>query len=154
MLPWGRVPPPDSPPGVTIAALVTDSVALRATAFFSQDFMPNVGGDGSPLYVGLQVIIANTGSLALANFSVPKTTIYFGGTRIPVVTFALVLSNPDEFLVGPGATVVFNLSNDWTSLFYPNFAEGTPLYARVLVVWMNGTSTILTSPESDLMYTY
>jgi hypothetical protein len=151
---WGTVPPPLLPPGDTVEPVAMNDVELSASIYIWQDFMPMIGSEGPPFFVHLRVNVTNMSPSTLSGFNVSRTTIYYGNTISPLVTFSLVLVEPGEFLVGPGDTVAFSLTNDRTTVFSPDIAEGTLLYATVLVVWADGSTTVLTSPECELEYTF
>ena len=148
-----QVPPPSHLPGADPEIIVTDELTAWAKAEYWQDFMPIVGPEGPPFFVVVTVTVTNTGNSTISSFEVPRVTIYFNGTRIPLVTLNLRVVEPDTCEIGPNETIVVKLANDIETIFSPTIEEGTTLYSRVLTRWESGNEMILTTPPSKVFHT-
>ena len=148
-----QVPPPSHLPGADPEIIVTDELTAWAKAVYGQNFMPVVPAEGPPFSVVVIVNVTNTGNSTISSFEVPRVTIYFNGTRIPLVTLNLRVVQPDSCEIGPNESIVVKLRNDRETIFSPSIEGGTVLYSRVLTRWENGNEMILTTPPSALSHT-
>jgi len=149
-----QVPPPSHLPGADPEIIVTVELTAWAKAEYWQDFMPIVGPEGPPFFVIVNVEVTNTGNSTISSFEVPRVTIYFNGTRIPLVTLNLHVVQPDSCDIGPNESIVVKLTNDRETIFSPSIEKGAVLYSRVLTRWGDGREMILTTPPSALSYTF
>ncbi|MFW9976177.1 MAG: hypothetical protein ACFFDQ_12975 [Candidatus Thorarchaeota archaeon] len=149
-----QVPPPSHLPRADPEIIVTDELTAWARATYQQDFMPIIRPEGPPFFISVTVSVTNTGNSTISSFEVPRVTIYFNGTRIPLVTLNLRVVEPDTFEIGPNETIVVKLANNRETIFSPTIEEGTALYSRVLTRWGDGSEMILTTPPSRVCYTF
>ena len=149
-----QVPPPSHLPGADPEVIVTDELTAWARATYHQDFMPAIPEEGPPFFVVVTVSVTNTGNSTISNFEVPRVTIYFNGTRIPLVTLNLRVVEPDTCKIGPNESIVVRFVNDRETIFSPTIEEGTALYSRVIARWGDGSEMILTTPPSRVFYTF
>ena len=151
-----QVLPPSSPPGEDPCILISHDLEVWAEAMYWQDFMPSFGSEGPPFFIIIWVNITNNGNTTVSNFEAVRTTIYFHNNSMPLVTLNLILGGEwSEWpQIGPGDSIVLELTNDRESIFSPTIDEGTVLYSRILVRWGFGIEEILTTPPSALGYTH
>jgi hypothetical protein len=150
------VPPPADPPGRDLVIVIKGDLVLWAEAEFWQDFMPIVPPEGAPFHSLIRINITNNGESTLTNFWAPRVTLYFNETLDSLVTLNLTTAietfAPVE--IAPGESVVIEYINERNEIYSPDIDEGTGLYARVLFIWNDVYSSILTTAPSPLEYTW
>ncbi len=150
------VPPPDEPPSTVVEEITVDDLELVATAFFWQDFMPIVPAEGPPFYLVIRLNVTNTGNSTVFGLDVSRVTVYFSNLT-PMHTFDIqpgLTCCFDEFSVAPGQTEFLEFTNDRETIFSPEVAEGTDLFAQVLFTWDPDGEAILTTASVPLLYTH
>lgn len=149
-----QVPPPTHLPGTVPEIFTTGNLTAWAEADYMQNFMPSVPPEGPPFRVYVEVNVTNKGTSIISGFEIPRVTIYFNGTSNPLVTLALQVVSSELSEIGPGESIIIQLTNDIDTIFSPTIEEGTSLYSRVLIGWGIGSTMILTTPPSALYYAY
>ncbi|UCH03378.1 MAG: hypothetical protein JSW05_07200, partial [Candidatus Thorarchaeota archaeon] len=149
------VPPPDEPPSEVVDNITAGTLELAASAFFWQDFMPAVPPDGPPFYLVIRVNVTNHGNVTVFSLDVPRVSVYFRNLTL-LHTFEIepgVSCCSDEFSVAPGHTEIFEFTNKRESIFSPEVAEDTELFARILLTWDSDSQAIITTAPVPLLYT-
>ncbi|MFX1415306.1 MAG: hypothetical protein ACFFC0_00780 [Promethearchaeota archaeon] len=150
------VPPPDDPPSEVVDSITVDGLGLAASAFFWQDFMPSIPPEGPPFYLVIRVNVTNNGTSAVFGLDVSRVSVYFNNLSL-LYTFEIepaVSCCSDEFSVAPGHTEIFEFTNNRETVFSPDLAEDTKLFAQVLLIWDSNGQAILTTPLVPLLYTH
>ncbi len=150
------IAPPDAPPTGVVDPVIVDDLQLSITAYFWQDFMPDIPPEGPPFYLVLRVKATNLGNTTVLGLNVFAVTVYFGDSLNVLHTFKIepgLACCFDEFTVPPNRSELFEFTNDRETVFSPELDEGVILYARVQVVWDNGESIVTTAP-APLGFTY
>ena len=143
-----------------IAVIINSSVfypsgfVASAEATYWQNFMPMVPEEGPPFYIVVYVNITNIGSERITGLEIPQVTVFYHSTGQFLVTLSLhqIISVWSE--VGPGQSILVQLTNDRDTIFSPTIEEGTLLFSQVLLRWGNGSYFVLTTPPSKLLYTF
>ena len=150
------VPPPDEPPSYVGGNITSGNLELVASAFFWQDFMPSIPPEGPPFYLVIRVNVTNNGNSAVFGLDVSRVSVYFNNLSL-LYTFEIepaVSCCSDEFSVAPGHTEIFEFTNNRETVFSPEVAEDTELFAQVLLIWDSNGQAILTTPLVPLLYTH
>ena len=150
------VPPPDGPPSEVVGNITVGGLDLAASAFFWQDFMPSIPPEGPPFYLVIRVNVTNNGNLTVFGLDVSCVSVYFSNLTL-LHTFGIepgVSCCSDEFSVAPGHTEVFEFTNNRESIFSPEIAEETELFARILLTWDSDGQAIITTASVPLLYTH
>lgn len=150
------VPPPDEPPSEVVGNITVDELDLAASAFFWQDFMPSIPPEGPPFYLVIRVNVTNNGNLIVFGLDVSRVSVYFNNLTL-LHTFDIepgVSCCSDEFSVAPGHTEIFEFTNNRESIFSPEVAEDTELFARILLTWDSDSEAIITAASVPLLYTH
>ncbi len=150
------VPPPDEPPSTVVEGITVGDLELVASAFFWQDFMPIVPAEGPPFYLVIRLNVTNIGNTTVFGLDVSRVTVYFNNLT-PMHTFGIqpgLTCCFDEFSVAPGQTEFLEFTNNRETIFSPEVAEGTGLFAQVLFTWDPDGQAILTTASVPLLYTH
>ena len=150
------VPPPDEPPSEVVGNITVEGLDLAASAFFWQDFMPSIPPEGPPFYLVIRVNVTNNGNSTIFGLDVSRVSVYFSNLTL-LHTFDIELGVSccsDEFSVAPGHTEIFEFTNNRETVFSPEVAEDTELFAQVLIIWDSDGQAILTTPMVHLLYTH
>jgi len=150
------VPPPDEPPSEVVGNITVDDLDLAASAFFWQDFMPSIPPEGPPFYLVIRVNVTNNGNVTVFGLDVSRVSVYFNNLTL-LHTFDIepgVSCCSDEFSVAPGHTEIFEFTNNRESIFSPEVAEDTEMFARILLAWDSDGQAIITTASVPLLYTH
>jgi len=150
------VAPPDEPPSQAVEPVIVDGLVLAATAYFWQDFMPEIPSMGPPFYLVIRVNATNHANTTVFGLNVHVVTVYFGDSTNVLHTFKIqpgLACCFDEFTVPSNISHLIEFTNDRETIFSPDLEEGIDLYARVHVVWDNGEA-LITTPPVPLGFTY
>lgn len=150
------VPPPDDPPSIVVEEITVDDLELVASAFFWQDFMPIVPVEGPPFHLVIRLNVTNIGNSTVFGLDVLRVTVYFNNLT-PLQTFDIepgLTCCFDEFSVAPGETEFLEFTNNRETIFSPEVAEDTDLFAQVLFTWDPDGQAILTTATVPLQYTH
>lgn len=129
-------------------------LVASAEAVYWQDFMPSDWEEGPPFWVLVYVNITNTGSERITGIDIPQVTIYFYNTSQLLVTLSLYQTITDYSEIGPSESILVQLQNDRETIFSPTIEAGTLLFSRVVLRWGSGNQMNLTTPPSELLYTF
>ncbi|MFW9861470.1 MAG: hypothetical protein ACFFEX_07290 [Candidatus Thorarchaeota archaeon] len=150
------VAPPDEPPSQGVEPVIVDDFELTATAYFWQDFMPEIPPEGPPFYLVIRLNATNHANTTVFGLNVRAVTVYFGGSRNVLHTFKIqpgLTCCFDEFTVSSNSSQLIQFTNDRETIYSPDLEEGIDLYARIHVVWDNGEA-LITTPPGPLGFTY
>ncbi|MHA2380863.1 MAG: hypothetical protein ACXADS_16450, partial [Candidatus Thorarchaeota archaeon] len=150
------VPPPDEPPSEVVDSITADGLELVASAFFWQDFMPSTPPEGPPFYLVIRVNVTNNGNATVFGLDISRVSVYFGNLTL-LHTFDIepgVECCSDEFSVAPGHTEIFQFTNNRETVFSPEVAEDTELFAQILLTWDSDGQAIITTASVPLLYTH
>ena len=148
------VPPPVSPPTSSVDHIEVDGLRLNASAYYWQDFMPDIPDEGPPFMFIIWITVKNNGNSTVDDLTAIKATLFYSGTLTPLRTFMLTRVDSGANSTAPGGTILMEFTNQRGEVFSPDIEEGTEFYARVLFTWVGNYQAILTTPPSPLMFTY